>query len=1059
MAGTSNITQTRPSYVCQSITSTGPGESALNALETINVASIAQDAIATIAPSGDFYEWTPTSLVAPGVGVVIPLGQNPLVAGRWIKLTSLPVGVVYNQSITGLPLAMTTIPEYGPSVSAVQQPVLNFVNGNVSDGAGQTNLTLEYQQVFYSPIAGPFVPMQQRARLQILGGAATVANEPVTVVDDPATDSTVVTVHQMSVPASSNQGVSVLAMGGLPNVCTAGAAAANGAAFAKAKALAIANGSRKVYIPAGYWTLPEVSTVYLTSATSFVASAQSGLTLVIACSAVVATWFANGSRVRVSSAGTPADYCEGILTSIGTTASILVDTVAGSGAAHTDWHMAAHGITTGAIIGADSFTWEGASPQLTTLMPYIGSPGLVYESIFTLQSVAGDSGVGCNSVVYKSMALSSGCNGEYTNYGIYSPVVYNVRTEDILTTGFIQKVGQYLSYGDVVRVIRPQATSLTGIPVAVGLAGNTTDVEITDCRIYGNNSVGVFLALCTTARVTGTISQCPQGGIIVSGSTDVDLEDLHCEGLGGTYALGIGLHPGISINGIQHLSFIYSGLAIVSTAGPASLWTYQSAAGNAYDRNQDLRVGRVGAYGTVPCYSVSFSDPASSGMWLTGTPAAAYPTLRIKIIAGGPVGTATFQYALDGVTYSGTLTSAVGGNALGASGLTVRWDTVNSYTNIQIGTFNLTGLLTSMVAGTNWDGLVVDGIWQDPQVPTGNNPMSVLATIQGAHGTIGTTRVGYYPYQMPTMQEAIEGGVIAITDADSRISYPGKAASLLQTWSTPPTVAVGTAPFSIAFDGAYLWVCNSTDSTVTKVRASTGVVAGTYPSGGAGCQGLCYDWVNGCIWVVNSGVSSVTKLSAATGNIIGTYTTGANPQGVCFDGTNIWTANYGTNTVTQLTAATGAFVRTVTVGNNPRAVCFDGSFVWASNYTDGTVSKINASTGAVPNTLTVGVNPWAVVFDGTYVWVANFSGNSLSRINAATNAITGPYAVGVGTIGLAFDGRDIWCTAYSDATVQRVSTAGVVLTTTRVGTGPRGLCFDGYDVWVANSGGTTITRV
>ena len=48
MAGTHNITQTRPSYICQSITSTGPGESALNALETISVASIAEDAIATV---------------------------------------------------------------------------------------------------------------------------------------------------------------------------------------------------------------------------------------------------------------------------------------------------------------------------------------------------------------------------------------------------------------------------------------------------------------------------------------------------------------------------------------------------------------------------------------------------------------------------------------------------------------------------------------------------------------------------------------------------------------------------------------------------------------------------------------------------------------------------------------------------------------------------------------------------------------------------------------------------------------------------------------------------
>ena len=74
MAGTHNITQTRPSYICQSITSTGPGESALNALETISVASIAEDAIATVASTGDFYEWSPSSVAAPGVGVVIPLG-------------------------------------------------------------------------------------------------------------------------------------------------------------------------------------------------------------------------------------------------------------------------------------------------------------------------------------------------------------------------------------------------------------------------------------------------------------------------------------------------------------------------------------------------------------------------------------------------------------------------------------------------------------------------------------------------------------------------------------------------------------------------------------------------------------------------------------------------------------------------------------------------------------------------------------------------------------------------------------------------------------------------
>jgi DNA-binding beta-propeller fold protein YncE len=62
----------------------------------------------------------------------------------------------------------------------------------------------------------------------------------------------------------------------------------------------------------------------------------------------------------------------------------------------------------------------------------------------------------------------------------------------------------------------------------------------------------------------------------------------------------------------------------------------------------------------------------------------------------------------------------------------------------------------------------------------------------------------------------------------------------------------------VAFDGANIWVANSSSNTVTKLRASDGA-----------CVGTC------------------------------TFAVGASPFGVAFDGANIWVANYGSNTVSK----------------------------------------------------------------------------------------------------------------------------------------------------------------
>jgi DNA-binding beta-propeller fold protein YncE len=60
---------------------------------------------------------------------------------------------------------------------------------------------------------------------------------------------------------------------------------------------------------------------------------------------------------------------------------------------------------------------------------------------------------------------------------------------------------------------------------------------------------------------------------------------------------------------------------------------------------------------------------------------------------------------------------------------------------------------------------------------------------------------------------------------------------------------------------------------------------------------VAFDGAN--IWVANSTTTNVTKLRASDGANLGTFPVGNYPSAVAFDGANIWLANQGSNTVSK----------------------------------------------------------------------------------------------------------------------------------------------------------------
>ena len=109
------------------------------------------------------------------------------------------------------------------------------------------------------------------------------------------------------------------------------------------------------------------------------------------------------------------------------------------------------------------------------------------------------------------------------------------------------------------------------------------------------------------------------------------------------------------------------------------------------------------------------------------------------------------------------------------------------------------------------------------------------------------------------------------------------------------TVPVGGGPSFPVFDGTNIWVPNLPDSTVSVVRASTGVVLATLTGNGLSIpETAAFDGER--ILVTNSGNHSVSLWKSADLSPLGSVGTGPGtfPMGACSDGLNFWITMGGT---------------------------------------------------------------------------------------------------------------------------------------------------------------------
>ena len=253
---------------------------------------------------------------------------------------------------------------------------------------------------------------------------------------------------------------------------------------------------------------------------------------------------------------------------------------------------------------------------------------------------------------------------------------------------------------------------------------------------------------------------------------------------------------------------------------------------------------------------------------------------------------------------------------------------------------------------------------------------------------------------------------------------------------------VGKSPLEVAFDGANIWVVNSGDSTLHKLRASDGATLGKFNVGAS--YGVAFDGAN--IWATRYD-DRVAKVRASDGALLGTYGVGKSPFWLAFDGANIWVANEGENTVSKLRASDGANLGTFTVNTAPLGVACDGENIWVTTLGGNSVTKLRATDGTVLGTFAVGSQPYGVAFDGASIWVANRGDGTVTKLRSSDGAKLGTFYVGF-AYGIAFDGANIWVTGGEEVEILRPSD-GTILVQIHESGEPTGLAFDGANMWVA----------
>jgi YVTN family beta-propeller protein len=219
-----------------------------------------------------------------------------------------------------------------------------------------------------------------------------------------------------------------------------------------------------------------------------------------------------------------------------------------------------------------------------------------------------------------------------------------------------------------------------------------------------------------------------------------------------------------------------------------------------------------------------------------------------------------------------------------------------------------------------------------------------------------------------------------------------------------PLIALPSFPANSVYNGTpkkvFFWTqtynnqipSNLYENNALVSNTLTGTISGTI-SGFVGPWGVAFSPSGAYAYVTNINNGTVSIVNTSTNTITGTITGFDEPYGIAFSpsGAYAYVANYNNN-VSIVNTSTNTIIHTITGFDEPYGVAFfpSGAYAYVTNYLNGKVSIVNTSTNTISGTISGFSYPAGVAISpsGAYAYVANYS-NTVSIVNTSTNTISG----------------------------------------------------------------------
>jgi len=285
------------------------------------------------------------------------------------------------------------------------------------------------------------------------------------------------------------------------------------------------------------------------------------------------------------------------------------------------------------------------------------------------------------------------------------------------------------------------------------------------------------------------------------------------------------------------------------------------------------------------------------------------------------------------------------------------------------------------------------------------------------------------------------------------------------------------------FNTTYIFIANSKDNTVSKVRTHDCKEVCTYDVGSNPSR-TAVD-LKGEVWVANRNSNDVTRLDGNTCKVIDTYPVGRGPRPIAADDdNNIWVGNALDNNVWKLNGTTGECIigdparnptcpidsSPIPVGLYPYGGVYDcHGYVWiiCNGYDkDDRLFKIRTSDGVVvspPGGYRIGGDAYGIGIDSNGdIWLGGARSGNVYKVNGTTGAVICKNRIAGYTRGIVVDwDNNAWVADYTSDEVIKVNGSNCeVLGRYGVGTGPIGVTvdFDG-NVWAVNRDSDDATKL